>query len=789
MANELFPIITRETALLIGVGSNAYISPDPNDPNSVEGARIAKGALNGRLEDLGYQDIQRECAMHCATYGTWAHMAWWDVDYTVTTRVPVTGAMRCPSCGFSLASEQIEPQHAAMFPMGALEVRETRSVNALVPAAASYRAVGCARCPGQALAPWLEPPVGERDSVGRPLSEHVPLGDVAVEVVSPYDLFLQDQGIDVNPRNWREIGVAIPKSLDWFRSHFSNGWKVQVDGSDWLWRYHPLIRELGVGAEGSGPEVFSNHALWQVYVRKPTTLKPEGDDELPVSDAGRLVMMGGRTVLLDCDLMQEDPRTGEMFPVFHVDWSPWELRDRSGYGLGMVELAASQQDSLNTGKSQVQDTRHRLSNPKLLAKKGSEFDYQGGAATGYPADIITYANPDPDDASVPTQIGGQLFPQGYWNEHDRDLQGMERTLMVREVEGGFPPKSVDAYSSLVLLLKQAAKGREPRIERIRHMKVRLYKFILKLMEVKYIEERQFRVEVGTEQTLIEKFRGLDLRGYVDVKVTDEPLIDPGLQRRSGITQGIELGTISLDSESARQKVNEALEVPKDINEERNHQVEQAERESRQWLLHGIEPVIDEDGDDHMIHWEIQKLDLSRREWQQPKDRCRWRRAIKAIWGWKERLSELQAAEAQLKAQPPMEPPQELGVAQPEQYQHQLRLYQMQAEAKAKLDALPKPIDLRIMMIWQSMIAEGGGIPELSGDDEGLEALGKVLRLEAHAAGHRLLAQSKTMAAGSGMPEPAAPGGAQTAAGMVPGPGEAATPPPGGGLASSPAQGT
>jgi hypothetical protein len=402
---------------------------------------------------------------------------------------------------------------------------------------------------------------------------------------------------------------------------------------------------------------------------------------------------------------------------------------------------------------------------------------------------VTYDNPNPDDDSVPTPIGGTVFPQGYWNEHDRDLQALERTLMVREVESGFPPKSVDAYSSLVLLLKQAAKGREPRIERIRDMKVRLYKWMLGMMQARYIEPRQFRIKGPGDATLIEKFQGADLRGQTDVRVTDEPTVDPGLARRTGITQGLQLGTISLDSESARIKVNEALEIPKDINEERNHQVEQAERECRLWLLQGLEPVVDEDGDDHMIHWDIQKLELMRREWQQQKERCQWRKVVKAIWGWKEKLDQLLALEAQLKANPPQQPQPAIAQVDPQRFQHELRMYQMLAQQQAQIEAMPKLLELRILLTWQAMMKAGGGIPELDGDDEGLVALGKVLRLEAHAAAHRMIAQAKTEAATAGVPQPSAPGGAQDQAGMIPGKGSAVTPPPGAGLEAAPAPGT
>lgn len=827
--NELFPIITREAALLGKVGSKPYVRPDSDDPRAEDAAAVGKDVLMDRHRETGWAGHDRRGALSMALYGTWFEASYWDVDYTKTTRVPVTTAVRCPQCDFCLAKPELEEQEAEPILSNrpeALDVEEIEDHNnPLVPALRKYTARTCPTCdthmesgPVPALDPETEQPLDggidgpatvdsmvatpgaprleewvptpedaqdETDAVGRPLGEDVPLGDTALELISVFDAYPEPskQAVDAYPENWEEFGWETPRSLDWIRSRFpKNGDQVAPARSQEAFRHHPIIGGMGALA-GPGPTILENCQLVRVFTQKPKLEKQDGEWK---RNRGRLVIMADRVVLYDGDLLRESlNKPGEDIPLYHFDWAVWEERDREGFGVGMAELGFSQQDAINTTESQTMDARHRWLNPKLKVEDGVDISFQGGAGSSYSSDVLTYKRSSPETQEAPEILQGTTAPPAVWGEYDRHVEGLQRTLMQREVEGGAPPKDVTAFSALELLARKAAEGRTPRVERIRDMKQRRYKHQLQLMHEFYREKRYYHVRAKNDKWAVRSFMGADLMGQCTVLLEDEPVLDAGVAKREGISLGLQIGTVAADTAAAKRRINAHLQIPLDVNEDANNQVDAAEAEAIKWKDEDHEPVIDEDGDDQTIHWEVHKLDLGRQEWRELKEACRWSQVLLHVWGWKDELTKIEQQEAAFKLQPPVAPVPEMAqIGGQAALDGATQVYQAQMAAMQQIQALPRPVELRIMHMWSQRLRAAGFLPT---EDERL-AFAKVFRMEAHAAGHRWLAQKQAMAAMAGIPQPSAPGGAQGPTGMIPTPGQPVTPPPGAGAEALPGPG-
>lgn len=804
--NELFPIITREAALLVKVGSRPYIRVDKDDPRVEMGAKLAKDVLLSTLEALDYEDAQRLGAMHSATYGVWGQVSYWDLDYTKTTRVPITTALKCPECDTTFAVPDLEEAQAQLIAAKAPDAvaqHTLQSPNSLIEEETRYRIRSCPTCEDhEEMTPSTEraqqayePPGGQqsvdgtpinvppsepsrlpggpelvpyipttdeaknaKDFVGRPLGQEVPIGDVAIEIMSPFDMRPNPscQGINTTASNWEEFAWECARSLDWIRARYpQNGWKVKAEDSSEIFRSHPILGGLGAGGVTiGGPQIFKEHALIRTFAKKPYMVKDEQTGEV-TRNKGRFVVMARNVVLMDSDYeIESQTQPGTYVPRIHFDWATWELRDLEWWGIGMPEIGFSQQDVVNTSLSQILDITHHWGSPRLLVEDGVDMSYVGGGASGYPSDYVYWKKSG--NAGAPVPMGNTAPNQGMWTLKANQEEALQRSLMTRDIEGGAPQGGVTAYSALLLLANKAAEGRVPRVERIRAMKRRTYKHVLQLIHEFYREPRLMRCRGRNDKWEVKSFKGLQLMGQCDVIFEDEPIIDRGVAAREGIQQGLQAGSLNLSSSLAKRRFNRIMEIPQDINEDENLQVDIAEKESMAWIDDGKEPHIDPDLDSHPIHWDQHAEDLISEEWSKLKEACDWGARVFDLWGWKDELRSLEEAEAQFKVKPPVAPVEEKQFLDPGAYQQELQQYQLNVQIQQRLQGMPKPIELRIMFVWTMMLKKAG-FDGAALSPETQQAHGKVMRFEAHAAGHRWLTQEQAITPEAQPPAPGEPG--------------------------------
>lgn len=814
--NEMIAQIQNEAARLQGNGSRPYIRPVDDTPKMQRAAKLGRDVLVSKLEELYWRELEHEGCDELATYGNWIFKAWWDIDYTKTVRVPVTDALKCPSCDFRMANAKVpEKKTAAVMTApkneGRISVESTEDENnPLVPPKFRAKATHCLTCQptaptmdefGAEIAPGAPPPPLEaytpeseeaqegRDYFGRPLGEEVPLGDVNVQNISCFNYKPENFG-NTRLRDLSEHGEERIETLDWVANHYPDKAKdVKAEDAADLMRWHPIVGNSRYLYGGGDVGMFANHVLVREWHKEPWIEVDKNSGRWKLN-RGRSLIMAGNVVLLDGDFMIEK-EDGSLLARVHYEVVPWEIRTGEVWGLSMSEILFSQQESINTLISQVQDARHRFGSPKLLCEEGMDLNYSGYADTGYNSDIWYYRPGATEDAK-PIPFGNQQM-EGQWvAEYQHYVDSMQRSAGTMDAETGAVPgggSSEWSAQALMYLGEKASERRKNRIDRIREAKKRMYRFMLEWIQERYVEDRNYTIKTESERLSVRAFTGADLEGNTDVEIDDEPAYDTKVVRRAAIGDGLKAGTIVADTATARRKINRELGAPLDINEDQNKQVERACDEALAYYEDGLAPAVDIRADDHTIHFQQHMLDLMGDDWQRLRDDVDWNQVQLAIWNWQEDFDVLMSAEAELKANPlPPQPPMPLpdpvtGKVAPEAVAAEQQQWQQRQQTAQIIAAMPRALELRIFQFMQKTLEQSGilqnqapdpmtGAVAVQVDTERMGKINQLFRFYAHAEAHYRQSQAQAQAAAPG---PAAPGGMETPRGMAPTQGEPAQP--------------
>jgi hypothetical protein len=495
-------------------------------------------------------------------------------------------------------------------------------------------------------------------------------------------------------------------------------------------------------------------------------------------------VMANGVVLLAGDFMIESKRSkGRFIPRVHYDSTVWEIRLKELFGIGAGELILSNQDSINTTLAQVQDARHRFGSPKILAVEGMDLTYAGFADTGYNSDIWYY-RPVEGVQQEPKPFGNEQMTTEWTQELDRYVDSIARTVGTMDVEIGNDP-GFDAAAALMFMGEKAAERRKPRIARNRAMKRRVFRDQLVRIHEFYDDERLYHVKGKNNRDEVKAFTGADLLGQTDVQLEDEPSYDVRLVERQNLKVAQEMGSIALDTEHDKREVNRILGISRELGEEKNVQIEGAQDEWLRFIEEDRDPVIKQREDAHVLHFETHVLDWMGPDARDLKDSCNFDQVELALWGWEEQFDQLMAMEAELKANPPQDPRAGPPPTRPDGTpdaagaQFAVEQYEQRLQMQQTVQALPKPIELRLLAVWTPMLA--------AAQVQVTPVMGRLMRWKAHFEGHYQLGKLQAMTAAA-VPAPAPPGSPETPQGLLPGPGQTTIPGSGAGPGAETASG-
>jgi hypothetical protein len=792
--NELAAPLQNEVANLMGAGSKAYVRPSRSDSKRVKAAEMSRDVLSDRLTQLGWISTQHRGLNSLVQYGTMVLKSWWELDFTDMVQIPAKGAHRCPACGSMLSDLAAPADKASEF----VKTNPERA-SAITVSDTEATVVSCLSCDaGQPLSPFQPDPeqISMLDVFGRTMYEEVPRGDTAISVVSVYDFFPENQGLGIEDKNLTEWWEERIESVDWIRSHYREGYKVKPETID-VARYHPCVGSAqGFQNSDEKDGTWEHHAIVREFHKKPWVEVDEQGN--PKANRGRSIIVSNGVVLLDDDYMRESlNHPGVFIPRVVYTTTPWEIREREIFGVSLPEYCFSGQDTINTTLSQVEDARHKMGSPRIKATEGMEISFAGFEETGYPSDIVRFI-PDPLMPGGPDVMGNVQMAQGWISEVEMQRSAIGRACGSNDIDvGNAPGKDLTAASAIMYLGEKSAVRRKPRVERIKEAKRKIYRHQLQMIHEFYREERMYSVLGKNDRWTIKSFQGADLMGETDVQFEDEQYFDARMFRREVIKDGVQIGSISLDTADAKRKINKELGIPLEINEELNQQVERAEEEWFQFYEENRQPAVSPRSDDPVIHYQNHELSLRSEDGRRLMDECGWNDVELALWGWEDKLLAMESMEQSLKQPPPPAPvpgpgpagePEEgdLDPKTVEQYQQSL---QVRAQMEQAVAQFPKAPELRVYLIWSQMLAPLFAEPQIVQDPlapasipdpERWQKILRVLRWKAHIEAHYRDAQRRATAAQAGIPMPAAPGSAETSAGLTPTPGQVAIPGPGAG---------
>lgn len=792
--NALVEPIQNEVARLLQAGYQYDVWPTKAEPRVQRAADLAEDVLKSKLEELNWPMIEQEGTGQLVLFGTWILKTGWETDYTKTVKLPVDNAVRCTSagCSFKLASPKVPKAKAlevATNPRNMGRVATTvigpNPNNPLVPQPMEATVTGCLTCAdGPPLAPFTpsKDEVYELDHFGRSLGQEVPLGDVFMRNVTPYDFFPENDGMVPlwNQREWAEERI-VP--VEWVQEHHANGHLVEPENVQEILRWHPIVSTVH---GWNDPNAWDHHCVLREYHRKPQRVltdeskERERDTGEITIDRGRSVVGAGHHIMLDDHYMVESQQNpGVYLPRVSYHVMPWEIREGEVFGLGAAELGMPMQDTINTRLSQVQYVRHVFGNPKVTAPEGSQLYQAGYEDTGYAGDVLYYMSDV--GGRPPTVIQGTQLSLNWLEEHNTDTNGIARAIGTHEVEVGAPPgKDVTAAMAIMHLTRQAGTRRQPRVERLGTQKGKAGTHLLEWIHEAYREERMYRL-VDTKRLAVRSFQGKDLLAQTQVKVTVRPVHDTPEFRQQTLMdlfdKGIIQPTTAIDKRRFAKESGAPLDV---ILAEPNRQVELAEDEWVSFFLERKMPVVRLRGDSHLIHGQQHQLDWISDDCERWKEEVGWYQAELALEEWQMKWAMMEGLRMRLELAPPdagpaAPPPNPItGEITATDIHKSVERWQQDTKAQQQLKRAPQSLELRLYAFLGGMVEKSlwpVGVPPEEHDRA--DAIAALLRFYVHMEAHLLRAQAEAALAQGGAALPAAPGAPEDAMGMQPGtPGEA-----------------
>ena len=771
------------------------------DPRLEAAAKAAKEILEHRLKENNWPEVRELVTFLTIVCGVGCLKSYWDETWNSMVEEGLEGGMACPSCGYSEAPPQAAPLPGEAAAPGSPpaplepETPEAPAVDMTEGEAAAAPPVPPGSCPTCGLP--MEPVEPEqalemgKDSVGKPMTQLRPKGNPRLEVVSPFDLFPQNSGVDVTPDTCKVWGQASVRSMDWLEEHYPDkAGEVMPDEPSELLQYHPLLGEWSIlgrfdSALDSG--IYADHVrVFEVHGEK-TYEFPEGWSLVIAGTAGNAkVMFHGplyRTVQTS-----QGPLS---VPLVKYTAARWKYRHKDFWGQSLVDDLISPQNMLNGLVSQVVEARQRMGGPNLLASEAMELsgpEWNEGYGVGK---IMRYQTDPLNPNAQPVPFGGQTMPAEVYMEFDKLLQAMRDIAGPQDVEVGEAPRNVTTTGGLQLLSEKTEARRAPRERALVAMYEKAWEHQLMLEWALRTEPDSYEIETPEGSWERHEYTREMIAGQTKIKIEKQAFIDKSLFQKEAAREAQVDGLYVLDSQLAKKRLLELRGLPTDVNPDLNRQVDLGKRQWVDYVDNGRMPVIDPSIDDFRIRFQTLATMLMEDEGKELEEAVNWDGVNKLIRGWEQELGQMEMQEmAALQfygARLPMEQAMPM-------YQQGMQVFQQQSAEFEKTSALeekaaangappamatpppqapPPPIFLpaakedRIYMLWKQMmmrqgvqvVPPSGGLitedPSMMLPPEFASKQDNFLKFRAVIDAYKLLAEQKEMQSMMAMMPPAA----------------------------------
>lgn len=348
-----------------------------------------------------------------------------------------------------------------------------------------------------------------------PKGPPIPQGDVVVELVNPFYLFVPDilcEDIEEEPY----LIHSTVKPLSYVKRTYGVDANPSRNSQQALIDLHFLnvIGEANVDAK----ESCLVHEVW---------IKPNGHKLFP---------NGGMITVVDSQVVQRI----DNYPYPHGEY-PFSKFDhvQSGkfYSDSVITDLIPLQKELNRTRSQVIENKNLMSKPQLLAAKGSVNPRK---ITSEPGQVVEYNPGMPPPQPLPLQG----LPSYVLQEIDRLTQDMDDVSGQHEISRGQNPSQVTAASALTYLQEQDESKLASSVASVEEFVEKIARLYLKYVVYYWDLPRTVRV-VGRDKLVdAAAWKGSDIKGNTDIRVEAGSAIPQGkMQKRAFLLDLFKLGAL------------------------------------------------------------------------------------------------------------------------------------------------------------------------------------------------------------------------------------------------------
>ena len=411
---------------------------------------------------------------------------------------------------------------------------------------------------------WYDP----REPVGKNSDGEEVLGQVKIEPVSPFHLFvpeIQDEEIENQPY----LIHSVAKTPQWVKDRYGKEKTAEIKattsaGPDVL--EQKFFSSLGINTQPK------NYTSIQEAWIKPCKDYPEGV----------VVTWSGQSIL---EMYEGWPYTGKDYPFTKFDHIP----TGRFYSESVIQDLIPLQKEYNRTRSQIIEAKNRMSKPQLLAARGS---VNPNMITSEPGLVIQYT----PGFNPPTPLPLQNLPQYVIEEQDRITRDMDDISSQHEVTKGRTPPGVTAATAISYLQEEDDSRLAPTISSIEEGVEKIGRHILGHVQKFWADERTIKVlgEDGVYESYA--FSSVDLKDNTDLRVeTGSATPRSRAAKQAFITEIGQMGWIPPDRALRYLDMAETGKLYEEMQVDSRH----AQRENLR-LAEGT-PVPVNDWDNHETH--------------------------------------------------------------------------------------------------------------------------------------------------------------------------------------------
>jgi hypothetical protein len=327
-------------------------------------------------------------------------------------------------------------------------------------------------------------------------------GDVELEVVTPFHLFIPDITIeDIEQQPY--VLHSTLKDANYVRRIYGFDATPNSSANDSIIdnRYLNIISDASVNKKNQ----VLVHEVW---------IKPYGHKDFP--EGGLLTVVNSKVV----QRIDKYPYPHGEFPFAKFD----HVQSGKFYSDSVIVDLIPLQRELNKSRSQIIEAKNLTSKPQLIAPKGS---VQARKITSEPGQVIEYT----PGLAPPTPLPMQALPSYVLEEVDRLKQEMDEIAGTTEMSRGNNPTQVTAYSALSYLQDQSETKLSASVSSVEELAEKIARLYLKYVVYYWDMPRTIKAVGKDKMVEVAAWKGSDLKGNTDIRMEAGSAIPLGKQQQ------------------------------------------------------------------------------------------------------------------------------------------------------------------------------------------------------------------------------------------------------------------